>query len=106
MLLTLLRLVTKKNYKSNPLVMKPMGPYRNIKHVALFSQADTKSFPVVRFTLTNLFYHFEVIANKSKRYSAVLYLVILENEFIQFTQEECPSFPDIDVLQHSLVGFL
>ena len=42
MLLTLLRLTTKKNYKSDPLVMKPVGPYRNIKHVALFSQADTK----------------------------------------------------------------
>ena len=32
----------KKNYKSDSLVMKPVGPYRNIKHVALFSQADTK----------------------------------------------------------------
>ena len=42
MLLTLLRLTTKKNYKSYSLVMKPVGPYRNIKHVALFSQADTK----------------------------------------------------------------
>ena len=42
MLLTLLRLTTKKNYKSYPLVMKPVGPYRNIKHVTLFSQADTK----------------------------------------------------------------
>ena len=42
MLLTLLRLTTKKNYKSDPLVMKPVGPYINIKHVALFSQADTK----------------------------------------------------------------
>ena len=42
MLLTLLRLITKKNYKSYPLVMKPVGPYRNIKHIALFSQADTK----------------------------------------------------------------
>ena len=42
MLLTLLRLTTKKNYKSYPLVMKPVGPYRNIKDVALFSQADTK----------------------------------------------------------------
>ena len=42
MLLILLRLTTKKNYKSDPLVMKPVGPYRNIKHVALFSQADTK----------------------------------------------------------------
>ena len=42
MLLTLLRLTTKKNYKSDPLVMKPVGPYRNIKHIALFSQADTK----------------------------------------------------------------
>ena len=42
MFLTLLRLTTKKNYKSYPLVMKPVGPYRNIKHVALFSQADTK----------------------------------------------------------------
>ena len=42
MLLTLLRLTTKKNYKSNPLVMKPVSPSRNIKHVALFSQADTK----------------------------------------------------------------
>ena len=36
------RLTSKKNCKSNPLVMKPVGPYRNIKHVALFSQADTK----------------------------------------------------------------
>ena len=43
MLLTLLRLITKKNFKSNSLVMKPVGPYRNIKHVALFSQVDTKS---------------------------------------------------------------
>ena len=42
MLLTLLRLSTKKNYKSDSSVMKPVGPYRNIKHVALFSQADTK----------------------------------------------------------------
>ena len=42
MLLTLLRLTTKKNYKSDSLVMKPVSPYRNIKHVALFSQADTK----------------------------------------------------------------
>ena len=42
MLLTLFRLTTKKNYKSNPLVMKPVAHYRNIKHVALFSQADTK----------------------------------------------------------------
>ena len=42
MLLTLLRLTTKKNYKSDPLVMKPVGPYKNIKHIALFSQADTK----------------------------------------------------------------
>ena len=42
MLLTLLRLTTKKNFKSNSLVMKPVGPYRNIKHVALFSQVDTK----------------------------------------------------------------
>ena len=31
------RLTTKKNYKSNPLVMKPVGSYRNIKHIALFS---------------------------------------------------------------------
>ena len=42
MLLTLLRLTTEKNYKSYSLVMKPVDPYRNIKHVALFSQADTK----------------------------------------------------------------
>ena len=42
MLLTLLRLTTEKNYKRDPSVMKPVGPYRNIKHVALFSQADTK----------------------------------------------------------------
>ena len=42
MLLTLLRLTTEKNYKSDPSVMKPVGPYRNIKHLALFSQADTK----------------------------------------------------------------
>ena len=42
MLLTLLRLTTKKSYKSYSLVMKPVGPYRNIKHVALFSQAKTK----------------------------------------------------------------
>ena len=42
MLLTLLGLTTKKNYKSDSSVMKPVGPYRNIKHVALFSQADTK----------------------------------------------------------------
>ena len=42
MLFTLLRLTTKKNYKSYSSVMKPVGPYRNIKHVALFSQADTK----------------------------------------------------------------
>ena len=42
MLLTLLRLTTKKSCKSDSLVMKPVGPYRNIKHVALFSQADTK----------------------------------------------------------------
>ena len=42
MLLTLLRLTTKKNYKSDSLVIKPVGPYRNIKHVALFSQAETK----------------------------------------------------------------
>ena len=42
MLLTLLRLTTKKNYKSDSSLMKPVGPYRNIKHVALFSQADTK----------------------------------------------------------------
>ena len=42
MLLTLLRLTTKKNYKSDPLVMKPVGPYRNTKHIALFSQANTK----------------------------------------------------------------
>ena len=42
MLLTLLRLTTKKNYKSDSLVMKPVGPYRIIKHVALFSQANTK----------------------------------------------------------------
>ena len=42
MLLTLLRLTTKKTFKSNSLVMKPVGPYRNIKHVALFSQVDTK----------------------------------------------------------------
>ena len=42
MLLTLLRLTTKKNYKSYSLVMKPVGPYRNIKHIALFSQANTK----------------------------------------------------------------
>ena len=32
MLLTLLRLTTKKNYKSDPLVMKPVGPYRNRKN--------------------------------------------------------------------------
>ena len=42
MLLTLLRLTTEKNYKSYPSVMKPVGRYRNIKHVALFSQIDTK----------------------------------------------------------------
>ena len=42
MLLILLRLTTEKNYKSDPSVMKPVGLYRNIKHVALFSQADTK----------------------------------------------------------------
>ena len=40
-LLTLLRLTTKKNFKRNSLLMKPVGPYRNIKHVALFSQVDT-----------------------------------------------------------------
>ena len=34
MLLTLLRLTTKKNYKSDLLVMKPVGSYRNIKHIA------------------------------------------------------------------------
>ena len=64
--------------------MKPVGPYRDIKHVALFSQADTKlpvikSFSVVRVTLTNLFYHFEVIANKAKRYSTEGELVKFEN---------------------------
>ena len=31
MLLTLLRLITKKNYKSNPLVVKPVAPYRNLE---------------------------------------------------------------------------
>ena len=49
MLLTLLRLTTKKNYKSYPLVMKPVGPYRNIKNVALFSQADTKLISLFLF---------------------------------------------------------
>ena len=31
------RLTTKKNYKSNPLVMKPVGSYRNIKYDSLRS---------------------------------------------------------------------
>ena len=44
-----------------------------------------KSFPVVRFTLTNFFYLFKVIANKTKRYSAEGELVVLVNEFVQFT---------------------
>ena len=119
-------------------VMKPVGPYRNIKYDSLHSyelaitifpknylpfhpisgvfsipslftyfmkicidrhgwqskslnskkfypQASTKSFPVLRVTLTNLLYRFEVIANKTNRYSAVGELVILKNEFMQFT---------------------
>ena len=119
-------------------VMKPVGPYRNIKYDSLHSyelviaifpknylpfrpisglfsmpslftyfikicvdghgwqskspkskkfypQASTKSFPVVWVTLTNLLYRFEVIANKTKRYSAVGELVILEDKFMQFT---------------------
>ena len=136
-----LRFITKKNSKSNPKVMKSVGPYRNIQYDSICSyelvitifpkklltvnyhfvqyqdssaclvyiyfikicidghgrqlkspkskkfypQASTKSFPVVRVTLTNLFYHFEVIANKMKKYSAIRNFVILENEFIQFT---------------------
>ena len=58
MLLTLLRLTTKKNYKSDSSVMKPVGPYRNIKHVALFSQADTKlcSYGMVITILRSMVY--------------------------------------------------
>ena len=54
------------------------------KSKKFYPQASTKSFPVVRVTLTNLFYRFEVIANKMKRYGAVGELVKLENEFMQF----------------------
>ena len=78
-------------------VMKPVGPYRNITVFSGRYQV-VKSFPVVRFTLTNLFYCFEVIANEMKRYITTRNLIVLENDLIQFTYEECPSFLDIDML--------
>ena len=54
MLLTLLRLITKKNYKSNPLVMKPVGPYRNIKYDSLCSyELVITIFPEKLLTLIN-----------------------------------------------------
>ena len=58
---------------------------KSLKSKKFYPQASTKSFPVVRITLTNLFYRFEVIANKMKRYSAVGELVVLINEFVQLT---------------------
>ena len=44
-----------------------------------------KSFPVVRFTLTNFFFLFKVIMSKTKRYSAEGKLFVLVIEFVQFT---------------------
>ena len=48
--------------------MRPVGPYRNIKHVALFSQADTKlifqssnHFQLSGSLLQNFFYLFKVL---------------------------------------------
>ena len=65
-----------------------------------------KSFPVVRFTLTNFFYLFKVITNKTKRYSAEGKLFVLVNEFVQFMLEECPPPFNLGLLQCFLVGFL
>ena len=70
MLLTLLRLTTKKNFESCSLVMKPVGPYRNIKHVALFSQADTKLI----FQLSN---HFQLSGSLLQISSISLKVVLM-----------------------------
>ena len=75
MLLTLLRLTTKKNYKSDPLVMKPVGPYRNIKHVALFSQADTKLISSCQIISSKLISNRQIISSCQSHSSKSLLLL-------------------------------
>ena len=58
---------------------------RDIEHVALSLRPIPNSFPVVRFTFTNLFYHLKVVTNKTKRNRTVLKLVIVKNKFVQLT---------------------